>query len=124
MFSMSWGSRLARAALAAVLAAATLAGMPTVDANDRSMPTGGDFTLASVQGPVSLSDHRGKVVLLFFGYTNCPDFCPTTLSLLAQVYEILGDEAAAGRFAWPAPSGASMRSGPRGPLSGPGSDPV
>ena len=41
---------------------------------------GGDFTLQSADGPVSLKDFRGKVVLLYFGYTNCPDICPTTLS--------------------------------------------
>lgn len=45
---------------------------------------GGDFTLRSIEGPVSLSDYRGKVVLLYFGYTWCPDVCPTSLSLMAQ----------------------------------------
>jgi len=34
-------------------------------------------------GAVSAADYRGKVVLLFFGYTNCPDVCPTTLAKLA-----------------------------------------
>ena len=37
---------------------------------------GGDFTLISKDGEVSLSDFNGKVVLLFFGYTFCPDVCP------------------------------------------------
>ena len=41
---------------------------------------GGDFTLHSADGPVALHDFRGKVVLLYFGYTHCPDACPTTLS--------------------------------------------
>ena len=41
---------------------------------------GGDFTLISKDGPVSLVDYRGKVVLLFFGYTLCPDVCPTDLA--------------------------------------------
>ena len=46
----------------------------------------GDFTLTSQTGdPLSLSDLRGKAVLLFFGYTNCPDVCPTTLSEFKQV---------------------------------------
>lgn len=40
-----------------------------------------------------LTDQRGKIVLLFFGYTSCPDVCPTTLSDLKQVREQLGDEA-------------------------------
>lgn len=47
-------------------------------------PLGGDFTLQGADGPVALSDYRGKVVLLYFGYTFCPDVCPTALSLLAQ----------------------------------------
>jgi protein SCO1/2 len=37
-----------------------------------------------------LKDHRGKIILLFFGYTTCPDVCPTTLSKLARVYALLG----------------------------------
>ncbi len=50
-----------------------------------------DFTLiASTGEPVSLSDLRGKVVLLFFGYTYCPDICPTTLNDLALMAEELG----------------------------------
>jgi protein SCO1/2 len=47
-------------------------------------PRGGDFTLASVDGPVSLADFRGKVVLLYFGYTWCPDICPTNLAMIGQ----------------------------------------
>ena len=39
-----------------------------------------------------LSDQRGKVVLLFFGYTSCPDVCPITLSELKEVNEKLGEE--------------------------------
>ena len=40
-------------------------------------PRGGDFTLHSASGPLSLHDLKGKVVLLYFGYTFCPDICPT-----------------------------------------------
>ena len=40
---------------------------------------GGDFTLNAPDGPLSLSDLRGKVVLIFFGYTSCPDVCPISL---------------------------------------------
>ncbi len=47
-------------------------------------PTGGDFILQSRQGPVSTTRFRGKVVLLYFGYTQCPDVCPTSFSLMAQ----------------------------------------
>lgn len=52
-----------------------------------------DFELQSVDGPVRLRDFRGKVVLLFFGYTHCPDVCPTTLAKLAKVMEYLGKDA-------------------------------
>lgn len=44
---------------------------------------GGDFTLQSINGPVSLKDYRGKVVVLYFGYTSCPDVCPTSLGMLS-----------------------------------------
>lgn len=50
----------------------------------KEAPPGGDFTLNSADGPVSLQDFRGKVVLLYFGYTKCPDVCPTSLSFLTQ----------------------------------------
>jgi protein SCO1/2 len=49
-----------------------------------SQPAGGDFTLISYHGPVSLSDYRGKVVLLYFGYTWCPDICPTNLAMMSS----------------------------------------
>lgn len=41
----------------------------------------------------TLSDFRGKLVLLFFGYTNCPDMCPTTLARLAETVRLLGADA-------------------------------
>ena len=47
-----------------------------------TLPAGGEFTLQSADGPVSLKDFRGRVTLLYFGYTYCPDICPTTLSAL------------------------------------------
>ncbi len=52
-----------------------------------------DFTLQSVDGPVSLSDFRGKIVVLYFGYTSCPDVCPTTLANLRQALNDLGEKA-------------------------------
>lgn len=47
-------------------------------------PAAGDFMLRGPQGPVALTDYRGKLVLLYFGYTYCPDVCPTSLTLIAQ----------------------------------------
>jgi protein SCO1/2 len=56
---------------------------------------GRDFRLNDPTGkPRSLADFRGKVVVLFFGYTQCPDFCPTTLSELAAAMNKLGPDAA------------------------------
>lgn len=46
---------------------------------------GGNFTLSSAQGPISLSDFSGKVVMLFFGFTSCPDICPTDLARMNMV---------------------------------------
>ncbi|MEM8530582.1 MAG: SCO family protein [Chloroflexota bacterium] len=53
-----------------------------------------DFTLTDTNGdPFRLSDHRGKVVMMFFGFTNCPDICPTSLGEMAAVNRQLGDKA-------------------------------
>jgi len=41
----------------------------------------------------SLADFKGKVVVVFFGYTQCPDVCPTNLTAMAQVMKLLGDDA-------------------------------
>jgi protein SCO1/2 len=49
-----------------------------------ALPEGGDFTLQSADGPVSLKDFRGKVVLVYFGYTYCPDICPTSLAATSE----------------------------------------
>jgi protein SCO1 len=56
---------------------------------------GGDFTLQSVNGPVSLSDYKGKVVALYFGYMSCPDICPTSLYGLTEAIKLLTPEQAA-----------------------------
>ena len=54
-----------------------------------------DFHLTDTSGaPRALADYRGKVVVLFFGYTQCPDVCPTTMADLRTVMQKLGDEAA------------------------------
>lgn len=53
---------------------------------------GGDFTLTSAQGPVSLSDFRGKVSVLYIGYASCPDVCPTALAVLTQSLKQLDAE--------------------------------
>lgn len=55
---------------------------------------GGEFSLPDFHGEKRrLADFRGKVVVLFFGYTYCPDICPTTLSELAQSMKKLEKQA-------------------------------
>ena len=56
---------------------------------------GGDFTLDSANGPVSLKNYRGKLVLVYFGYTFCPDICPTSLAATAEGLKLLKPEEAA-----------------------------
>lgn len=59
------------------------------------LPIGGDFELTGHDGqPFALQSLRGKVVLIFFGYSSCPDACPTTLSKLSTVARRLGDDKA------------------------------
>jgi protein SCO1/2 len=48
---------------------------------------------ASTGGTFRLSDQAGQIVLIFFGYTSCPDVCPTTLGDLKQVRRQLGDSS-------------------------------
>lgn len=59
---------------------------------DEALPMeqrGGDFTLYGKDGAVSLSDFKGKVVAIYFGYTQCPDICPTSLALLGTALKQL-----------------------------------
>ena len=54
---------------------------------------GKDFTLTDHTGKTrTLADFRGKVVVMFFGYTRCPDVCPTTLAELKAVKDQLGED--------------------------------
>ena len=68
---------------------------PPATANElavREAVAGADFALTDQDGSrFQLRDQRGKVVLLFFGYTTCPDACPTMLAKLAGVYKSLGE---------------------------------
>ncbi len=60
-----------------------------------------DFTVIDHhQRPFSLSGHRGQVVVLFFGYTNCPDVCPATLGQFKRVKLLLEEQAEHVQFAF------------------------
>ena len=51
------------------------------------------FTLTDFDGRTrTLQDFKGKAVVIFFGYTQCPDVCPTTMSEMVQVKQMLGDD--------------------------------
>ncbi len=82
-------------ALATALLAACSPAGPKFDASDITGASfGRDFSLKDPEGAVrTLADFRGKAVVLFFGYTQCPDVCPTTLSTLAQAMKLLGADA-------------------------------
>ena len=55
---------------------------------------GKDFSLLDPDGNVrTLADFKGKVVVMFFGYTQCPDICPTTLTEMQQVMSLLGPQS-------------------------------
>jgi protein SCO1/2 len=65
-------------------------GSSSIQTADKGYPDlGGDFTLQSDQGEVSLSDFKGKVVPIYFGFTHCPDVCITSLSKIAQAIKAL-----------------------------------
>ncbi len=55
-------------------------------------PIGGDFTLKEGDKNVHLSDSNGKVRLLFFGYTSCPDICPSSLAFISTSLNQLTDK--------------------------------
>ncbi len=79
--------------LVALIAACSPA--PTFKSTDISgVEWGGDFTLTAHTGkPVKASEFNGKVVIMFFGYTHCPDICAPTLVKLDQVVKRLGEDA-------------------------------
>jgi len=55
---------------------------------------GKDFSLLDPDGKVrTLADFKGKVVVMFFGYTQCPDVCPTTLTEMQQAMVLLGPKS-------------------------------
>lgn len=53
-----------------------------------------DFALTDHTGkPRTMADFRGKAVVIFFGYTQCPDVCPTTMTGMAEAMRLLGEDA-------------------------------
>ena len=65
------------------------------NAGSSGIGIGGPFTLQDSSGkPVTDRDFRGRYMLVYFGYTFCPDVCPTTLSSVADALDKLGPDAA------------------------------
>jgi len=100
-------ARAARVMLIALAAAGALGGTLALEGCGQQPPSfsnlditgntqfGKDFSLPDTSGKMrSLADFKGKVVVLFFGYTHCPDVCPTTLAELSQALQQLGPDAA------------------------------
>jgi cytochrome oxidase Cu insertion factor (SCO1/SenC/PrrC family) len=97
-------ARVAAAIIAVVASAAWLATDSPAPADRRAdagrlmgelmsgkVPVGGAFVLSDPAGRrVALADFRGKLVLLYFGYTTCPDVCPTDLAIIGQTLRDLG----------------------------------
>jgi len=85
---------VAGAACAALLAGCGRGQQVKYNGTDISGVTyGRDFKLKDPDGRErSLGDFRGKIVLLFFGFTQCPDVCPTALSRAAKVKQLLGPD--------------------------------
>lgn len=94
------------AALVFALAALGIAAYVVIELRDRAVATGGgegSLTAVPIGGPFALTDHTGRRVteadyadrylLVFFGYTWCPDICPTTLNTVALAMQALGDRA-------------------------------
>ena len=64
-----------------------------MDVSGSSPPLALTLTRASDGAQVTAADYRGRIVMLYFGYTFCPDICPTTLANIAGILERLGSDA-------------------------------
>jgi protein SCO1 len=77
---------------AAVLFVTTPKGGQTVQSSGTAL-VGGPFSLRTDGKTVTDRDFRGRYMLVFFGFTHCPDICPAELQVIAQALDHLGDKA-------------------------------
>lgn len=97
--SMGWHRRalaVAAVGLASLMLVACDASSPVAFQGSDITGThlGRDMAMQDASGATrSLNDYKGKVVVVFFGYTQCPDVCPTSMAQLAQTMTLLGDDA-------------------------------
>lgn len=61
-------------------------------AKRRISDLGGDFTLSATTGPISLSDYRGKAVVVYFGFLTCPEVCPNSMGVVKSALNQLTSE--------------------------------
>ena len=88
-------SALGRSLCATVLAAVLVVSQPAAHTTTSSVTIGGPFSLTAPDGmTVTDQTYRGKWLLVYFGYTFCPNTCPTTLLEIATALERLGPNAA------------------------------
>lgn len=84
-------------ALAPLLVACAKSEVPSQQFSTRDVtgaPWGKQFRLTDHNGQTrTIADYKGKAVILFFGYANCPDMCPMTMYKLSQVMQKLGKDA-------------------------------
>jgi len=87
---------LSLAGAAALLAGCSAESKPAFKAVDiTGADYARDFALPDTQGKLrSVQDFKGKAVIVFFGYTQCPDVCPTTMADIAQAKKLLGADGA------------------------------
>jgi protein SCO1 len=100
--SKRWGTARTLATLGALLFLAGCQSRWTLDHQDfsaKSLPPL-NFTLtdADTAKPATAADFRGKIVMLYFGYTNCPDVCPLTLTDATRMFHMIGARAKDIRF--------------------------
>ncbi|UTW04468.1 SCO family protein [Amphritea atlantica] len=80
---------LTLALLAGIVTAYILSPQSSPSGQPMFKTLGGNFTLQGVNGDVSLHDFKGKVVVIYIGYTHCPDVCPTSLAVISQAMKNL-----------------------------------
>ncbi|MBI4996649.1 MAG: SCO family protein [Rhodocyclales bacterium] len=82
----------AAAIVVACLAALVWFWRPAAVAVATKLPGGGDFVLQSAGGPFDSASLRGQVMLVYFGYTYCPDICPTSLAITGEAMKRLAPD--------------------------------
>lgn len=87
---MKWVINLVAAVAALCIFPASVHAHQTT--TERQVGTGGEFNLQSLNGPVTLGQFHGRIVLMFFGFTSCPDICPVTLAILSKAFSRLTED--------------------------------